>query len=322
MKIAILGQIHQDGLDFLKSQSLEIIEVSNFNEQNLISEISGVDGIVIRTANLGEGVLSKCENLKIVSRHGVGYDNIDLNFLNKKRIALAITGQSNAISVSEHVMTMMLVLTKNIFASDNLTRSNDFDKKAELPDFFELYNKKILILGFGRIGQALARRCLGFEMQVMVYDPFVDEKKIISSGCKKVDRTDGFKKADYISVHLPLNKDTENLISDNEFKLFKNNLILINTARGGIVNEDALYKALKSKLILGAGVDVFEQEPPPQNHKLFSLKNTILTPHNSALTLECRKRMSVESCKNIVNYLNNKIDLNKNNIVNLMNLSN
>tara|TARA_B000000441_G_C21595378_1_gene262529 strand:- start:91 stop:570 length:480 start_codon:yes stop_codon:yes gene_type:complete len=158
-------------------------------------------------------------------------------------------------------------------------------------------------------------------MQVMVYDPFVDEKKIISSGCKKVDRTDGFKKADYISVHLPLNKDTENLISDNEFKLFKNNLILINTARGGIVNEDALYKALKSKLILGAGVDVFKQEPPPQNHKLFSLKNIILTPHNSALTLECRKRMSVESCKNIVNYLNNKIDLNKNNIVNLMNLS-
>ena len=122
-------------------------------------------------------------------------------------------------------------------------------------------------------------------------------------------------------MHLPLNKDTENLISDNEFKLFKNNLILINTARGGIVNEDALYKALKSNKILGAGVDVFEQEPPPQNHKLFSLKNTILTPHNSALTLECRKRMSVESCKNIVNYLNNKIDLNKNNIVNLMNLS-
>ena len=322
MKIAILGQIHQDGLDFLKSQSLEIIEVSNFNEQNLISEISGVDGIVIRTANLGEGVLSKCENLKIVSRHGVGYDNIDLNFLNKKRIALAITGQSNAISVSEHVMTMMLVLTKNIFASDNLTRSNGFNKKAELPDFFELYNKKILILGFGRIGQALAKRCLGFEMQVMVYDPFVDEKKIISNGCNSIDKTNGFKEADYISVHLPLNKDTKNLISDNEFKLFKKNLILINTARGGIVNEEALYKALKSKQILGAGIDVFEFEPPQKNHKLFSLKNVILTPHNSALTLECRKRMSLESCKNIINYISDKSNLNKSNIVNLINLKN
>jgi len=321
MKVAILGNIHQDGLDFLKSQNFEIIEVNDFDENNIPKNIADVEGVVIRTAQLKEKNLSQFDNLKIVARHGVGYDNIDLDFLNKKNIALAITGQSNAISVSEHVITMMLVLSKNIFASDKLTRSNGFLSKAKLPDFYELYEKKILILGFGRIGQALAKRCFGFEMEVLVYDPFIDRQKIISSGCKPIDKTKGFKIADYISIHLPLNKNTENFIANDEFKLFKKNLILINTARGGIVNEDALYKALKSRLILGAGVDVFEQEPPPQNHKLFSLKNIILTPHNSALTLECRKRMSVESCKNIVNYLNNKIDLNKNNIVNLMNLS-
>ena len=320
MKVAILGKIHQDGLDYLKSQNVSITEINDFDDQNSLSKISDVEGIVIRTMHLGEEILSKCSKLKIVARHGVGYDNIDLDYLNKKKIALAITGQSNAVSVSEHVMTMMLALSKNIFASDKLTRSNGFEYKSDLQDFFELYEKNILILGFGRIGQALAKRCLGFEMEVLVYDPFIDNKKIISSGCKPVSKTQGFKIADYISIHLPLNKNTENLISDDEFKLFKKNLILINTARGGIVNESALYNALKSNKILGAGIDVFEQEPPTQNHKLFSLENIILTPHNSALTLECRKRMSLESCMNIFNYLKNKSNLNKSNIINFSNL--
>ena len=317
MKIAILGNIHIDGLEFLKSKNIEIIEINNFEENNLIPLISEADGIVVRTANLKENILSKCNNLKIISRHGVGYDNIDLEYINKKGIALAITGQSNAVSVSEHVMTMMLTLSKNIFASDNLTRSNGFESKTNLPDFFELYQKKILILGFGRIGRALAKRCLGFEMEVMVYDPFINNEIISSNGCKIIDKIEGFKIADYISIHLPLNIETKNLISDNEFKLFKKNLILINTARGGIINEEAMYTALKSKKIHAAGIDVFEKEPPPKNHKLFSLDNILLTPHNSALTIECRKRMSVESCMNIFNYLQNKKNLNIKNIVNL-----
>ena len=321
MKVAILGKIHQDGLDFLKSKNFNIFEINDFESISFTKEISKIDAIVIRTAQLRKKILAKFNNLKIVARHGVGYDNIDLDYLNTKKIALAITGQSNAVSVSEHVMTMMLALSKNIFASDKLTRSNGFEYKSDLQDFFELYEKNILILGFGRIGQALAKRCLGFEMEVLVYDPFIDNKKIISSGCKPVSKTQGFKIADYISIHLPLNKNTENLISDDEFKLFKKNLILINTARGGIVNESALYNALKSNKILGAGIDVFEQEPPTQNHKLFSLENIILTPHNSALTLECRKRMSLESCMNIINFINDKSSLNKNNIVNLSNLN-
>ena len=316
MKIAILGKIHPDGLEFLKSKNLEVLEINTFEENKLIPLISDVEGIVIRTAELRENILSKCNNLRIVARHGVGYDNIDLNYLNKKGIALAITGESNSVSVAEHVMTMMLTLSKNIFASDKLTKSGSFESKGQLPDFFELYQKKIFILGFGRIGQALAKRCLGFEMKVMVYDPFIDSKKITSIGCYPINKIEGFKIADYISIHLPLNKETKNLISDNEFKLFKKNLILINTARGGIVNEDAMYHSLKSKQIYAAGVDVYEKEPPPQDHKLFSLDNIILTPHNSALTLECRKRMSLESCINIFNFLQKRNDLNIKNIVN------
>ena len=322
MKIAILGEIHPDGLDFLNSKKFEAIIVDNFTETNLIEKMSDVAGIVIRTANLNANVLASCKNLKIVSRHGVGYDNVDLNYLNKNKIALAITGQSNAVSVAEHVMTMMLSLSRNIFASDKLTRTNGFTEASELPNFFELYQKKILVLGFGRIGQALAKRCLGFDMKIYVYDPFISKETITSKNCEPIDLKEGFKIADYISVHLPLNDQTKNLVSHNEFKLFKNNLVLINTARGGIINENALYEALVSKSIHSAGLDVFEKEPPDRNNKLFGLDNILLTPHNSALTIECRKRMSIESCKNIVYFLNEKKKLHKSNIINLDKLDN
>ncbi len=321
MKIAILGEIHNDGLNLLNSEDFKVIIVNDFDTKNLISKLSDVDGIVIRTADLKSDILSKCTKLKIVSRHGVGYDNVDLNYLNEKKIPLAVTGQSNAISVAEHVMTMMLLLSKNILASDNLTRANGFNKKSILPDFYELYQKKILILGFGRIGQALAKRCLGFDMEVYVHDPFINNELILSKNCISIDINKGFEIADYISIHLPLNETTNNLISDDEFKLFKKNLILINTARGGIVDEEALYNALNNGDIHAAGLDVFKKEPPEENNKLFKLDNIILTPHNSALTIECRKRMSIESCNNVINFLKNKNNLNKSNIVNLDNIN-
>ena len=154
-------------------------------------------------------------------------------------------------------------------------------------------------------------------MKVYVHDPFLSVQEIKKQNCIPINEEEGFKIADYISIHLPLNSETKNLISFDQFKIFKSNLILINTARGGIINEDALYKALKNKRIFGAGIDVFEKEPPIENHKLFSLSNTLLTPHNAALTLECRKRMSVESCENVFDFLTNNKNLNKSNIINL-----
>ena len=317
MKIAIMGKIHSDGPEILKKNNIENFEINDFEENYLISKLCDVDGIVIRTANLTSNILSKCENLKIVSRHGVGYDNVDSNYLTKNGIPLAITGTSNAVSVAEHVMTMFLYLTKNINLSNNLVKSVNFKKKSELPDFFELYRKKILILGFGRIGQELAKRCLGFDMEVYIYDPFVSKNIIIEKNCFPINKEEGLEIADYISIHMPLNNSTKNFLSFTEFDLVKKNLIVVNTARGGIINEEALLEAIKKNKIKGAGIDVFENEPPSQKHPFFELENILLTPHNAALTLECRKRMSVESCTNVINYLVNKKKLNKTNIVNL-----
>ena len=315
-KVAIIGPHHQDGWDVLQKMNFDVFEITDLSKNNLIKELIDVDGIALRTTKLDEEILSKCSKLKIVARHGVGYDSVDVNYLNRKKIALAITGTSNAVSVAELVMTMFLNLAKNIDKSNILTKKGDFDKKANLPDFFELYKKNILILGFGRIGQALAKRCLGFEANIYVYDPFVKKQIIETNKCNKIDFADGLDLADFISVHVPLNKETKNLIAKEELKQMKKNCILVNTARGGVINEKDLIWALTNKKIYGAGLDVFETEPPLKDNPLFQLDNVLLTPHNAALTLECRKRMAVETCENIVYYLTNSDRLNKNNIIN------
>ena len=316
MKVGVVGEIHKSGFEIFEKNNIEYFVTENKEEKQLKEELKDVDGIVVRTVKLNKNILSNAKNLKIVARHGVGYDNVDTNFLNENKIALAITGTSNSVSVSEHVMTMMLCLTKNIFESDKLVKNNKFKEKAKLPNFFELYQKKILILGFGRIGKALAKRCLAFDMQVYIHDPFVSSDEILKLNYIPIEKEKGFKIADYISIHLPLNDNTKDLISYESFNICKSNLILINSARGGIVNEEALYDALKNKKIFAAGLDVFEIEPPINNHKLFSLQNTLLTPHNSALTLECRKRMAIESCENVYNFLTKSKKLNESNIIN------
>ena len=151
MKIAIMGSIHQDGIDKIKDNNFDYFEVTNFETNPLINELKDVDAIVLRTAELKENVLSHCKKLKIIARHGVGYDNVDTKYLDKNKIALGITGTANAVSVAEHVMTMFLYLTKKINNSDLATKRGNFNERNTLPEFFELYKKNILILGFGRI---------------------------------------------------------------------------------------------------------------------------------------------------------------------------
>ena len=316
MKIAVMGEIHEDGWKVFEDNKLENYELLDFDENNLKKELSEVDAILLRTAKLSNDVLSYCNKLKIISRHGVGYDNVDLNYLNQKNIALSITSTSNAVSVAEHVLTSFLYLSKNIHLSDKLTREGGFNDKSSLPNFFELYQKNIVIFGFGRIGKAVAQRCLGFEANVYVYDPFVSKEVVEENNCKVVDKADGLKIADYVSIHLPLNTNTKNFIDEKELSLMKKTAIVVNTARGGIINETALVNSLINKKILGAGLDVFEKEPPDENHPLFNLDNVILSPHNAALTIECRKRMAIESAENIAFFLLNNKKLNFNNIVN------
>ena len=316
MKVAVLGKVDPKGLSFLKENEFKVIEIENFEIQNLKEQLKDVDGILLRTTRLDKEILQHCDNLKIISRHGVGYDNVDLDFLNENKIALCITSTSNAVSVAEHVLSFFIYLTKNLSLSDSLVKEGNFEKRSQLPNFFELYKKKVLIIGFGRIGKEVAKRCLGFDMEVYVYDPFLDNEIIIRNQCIPIEKNQGLAIADFITIHLPLNGDTKNFISQTELNVMKKNSILVNTSRGGIVNENDLCIALESKKIQGAGMDVFVSEPPESNHPFFKLDNILLTPHNAALTLECRERMSLEASQNIVFFLKNMSELNVENLVN------
>ena len=316
MKVAVLGKVDPKGLSFLIENEFKVIEIESFEIQNLKEQLKDVDGILLRTTRLDKEILQHCDNLKIISRHGVGYDNVDLDFLNDNKIALCITSTSNAVSVAEHVLSFFIYLTKKISLSDSLVKEGNFEKRSKLPNFFELYKKKVLIIGFGRIGKEVAKRCLGFDMEVYVYDPFLDNEIIIRNQCIPIEKNQGLAIADFITIHLPLNRDTKNFISQTELNLMRKNSILVNTSRGGIVNENDLCIALESRKIQGAGMDVFVSEPPESNHPFFKLDNILLTPHNAALTLECRERMSLEASQNIVFFLKNMSELNVENLVN------
>ena len=306
MKIATIGEIHEEGLKLIPRNEFDIIKITDTSPEKLKKHLFDVDAIAIRTSNLSSDILAECKNLKIVSRHGVGYENVDINYLNKKKIPLAITATSNAVSVAEHVLMMMLSLSRKLIKCNNLVKNNRFTEGESISSTFELYKKNILILGFGRIGKALQKLCHGFDMNIYVYDPFVSEKDIHDHNCKKIEFTKGIEIADYISIHMPLNNLTKNLITKKELEKMKNTCFIINTARGCILNQEDLIWALDNKVICGAGLDVFTDEPPKKTDPILSTNNLIFTPHNSALTLECRIRMGIETIKNITSFIEGK----------------
>ena len=316
-KIGIIEKIHDKGIDLLKNnKNFEYEIIENISKDNLIKVLPKFDGITLRVAKLDDSILGYCQNLKVISRHGVGYDNVDTKFLKKKNIKLLITATANAVSVAEHVMYMILTLSKGIVMYDKIVRDGNFRKATNQLTTFELLDKEILILGFGRIGKNLIKRCNGFEMNVKVYDPYVDESVIKKFGGNKVENLEkAFTSADYISIHMPLNPETKNLINLKKLESMKKNAIIINTARGGIINENDLDVALNKNIIFGAGLDVFEKEPIDLNNPLLKNKKVLLSPHSATFTKECTERMGIETVQNVIDFFDNKIK--KNMIVNL-----
>ena len=312
-KILVIQPIHEAGIELLKNNSnyeFEIVE--NVDPEFLKSKIKDCDGVSIRTAKLTGDVLQEAKKLKVISRHGVGYDNIDLEASKKKNLTLAITATANAVAVAEHVMFMLLNISKRKNMYDNTVKEGNFSDRNKLPKTVEIWNKNILIAGFGRIGQALIKRCLGFEMKVFVYDPFVPKDIIEKLGGIKVDSMEeACKDMDAISLHIPLNDKTKNIINYNLLKTMKKNCIVINAARGGIVNELDLDKALNENLIFGAGLDVFETEPPEKNNPLLKNDKVFLSPHTAAFTEECMTRMGKETIQNILDFFDEKLEKSK-----------
>ena len=301
-KIAIIEKIHKDGLDLLtKNPNYTFELITDVTEENLIKKLPGFDACTLRISKLNEKILKHCPNLKVISRHGVGYDNVDLDYIKNNNISLLITATANAVAVAEHVLSMFLSLSKSIVKYDEEVRAGNFKKNANNIQTFELLNKNILIAGFGRIGKKLIKRCLAFESKVYVYDPYVTKKIINEHGGIKINNIEeGLSIADYVSLHMPLSKETKDLINYSILKKMKVNSIIVNTARGGIINETDLEKALNEGIIFGAALDVFRKEPIENSNPLLKNKKVLLSPHSATFTDECTSRMGIETTKNII----------------------
>ena len=312
-KILIVQPVHQSGMDLIKNNpNYQVETIDDDSEKNIRSKIIDCDAMSLRTAKISESILDEAKKLKVISRHGVGYDNIDLKKAKEKNIKITITANANAVTVAEHVMFMLLNISKRKDMYDKNVRSGEFNSRNKLPKTVELWKKNILIAGFGRIGRALIKRCLGFEMNVFVYDPYVSEEQIVSLGGKKVeDLTIAVKTMDAISLHVPFNDKTKDLVNYNLLKNMKKNCIIINAARGGIINENDLDKALKEDLIFGAGLDVFEKEPPEESNLLLKNDKVFLSPHSASFTEECMVRMGKETIQNIIDFFEEKLDKSK-----------
>jgi len=251
--------------------------------------------------------VARAGRLKVVSRHGVGYDSVDVAALDARGIALTILGDVNSISVAEHAIMLLLAAAKRARKADSAVRGEgqwDWRNKLEQQ---EISGKRLLILGYGRSGRYLARMATGFGMEIMAFDPYLEKVGWPKGEVQPVsDLGAALGWADYISVHVP--KSDKPMIGAEEIALMKRGVILVNTARGGVVCETALAEALESGQIGAAGLDVFEDEPPRPASRLLAYDSVVLSPHIAGLTAECSERMAVGAIGNAIDYLNGSID--------------
>jgi D-3-phosphoglycerate dehydrogenase / 2-oxoglutarate reductase len=307
-KIFITESFSQAGRILLgERDDIEMVEfpnmISAIDFQTKLREHAPVHGVALGGTRFGETELEASGDMKVVTRIGVGFDAVDVPALSKRRVPLMVAGTANSPSVAEHAVFMMLTLAKRATEMHSMVRDNRWAARlGMLP--YDLFGKTVLIVGFGRIGSRTAKRCLAMEMTVLVYDPYKPATDIKAAGCEPVTDLDAtLPRADFVTIHCPKNAETVGMFNAARIKLMKPAAYLINTARGGIVDEKALHEALVSKKLAGAGLDVFEQEPPPAQHPLLALPNVIMAPHVAGVTREAVDRMSEQTARNILSAL-------------------
>ena len=308
-KVIIHDAIDDAGIDLLtRRDGLEIRTVERDDRDVLIREIADADGVILRYLPLRAETLDAAMRLKVIARHGVGCDNIDLDAASARKIPVATVGDANAVTVAELTLYFMLAAAKRGRHYDAAVRSGDFLAR-EAADHRELYERTALIIGFGRIGRRVAARCRAFEMRVECYDPYVPRQVVTDAGCVKVtDLADALPRADYVTVHVPLNDETRHMVDGATIGRMKRGAILINGARGPVVDGSALAAALDSGHLAGAGLDVFEPEPPRPDDPLLRHEATVLMPHMGGSSRGSFVRMATRCAQNVLDALDGRLD--------------
>jgi D-3-phosphoglycerate dehydrogenase / 2-oxoglutarate reductase len=307
-KIFITESFSQAGRALLQERDdLDLVEFPNMisavDFEAKLREHAPVHGVALGATRFGEPELEASLDMKVVTRIGVGFDAVDVPALSRRKVPLMVAGTANSPSVAEQALFMMLMLAKRAVEMHTIVKDGKWASRlGMLP--YDLYGKTVLIVGFGRIGTRTAKRCLAMEMNVLIYDPYKPAAEIKAAGCEPVTDLDAaLPRADFVSIHCPKNPETVGMFNAARLQRMKPTAYLINTARGGIIDEPALYDALSSGKLAGAGLDVFEQEPPASGHQLFALPNVIMAPHVAGVTREAVDRMSEQTARNILSAL-------------------
>ena len=293
-KVLISDSLSKEAVDILeKEKDLKIDVNTKLTPDNLKKVIKDYDALLVRSSTkVTKDVINAADRLKIVGRAGVGLDNVDVDAASKKGIIVVNTPGGNTISTAEHTFSMMLALSRSIPQADISMKKGEWERKKFVG--VELYGKVLGVVGLGRIGTEVAKRALSFEMRVVAYDPYLSFEKAKALGIESVDLQSLLKASDYITVHTPLTDATKHIMSDKEFEIMKKGARIINCARGGIIDEAALVRAIESGKVAGAALDVYEDEPPSKSSKLLKLDKVVLTPHLGASTKEAQVNVAVD----------------------------
>ncbi|MBU0731054.1 MAG: phosphoglycerate dehydrogenase [Proteobacteria bacterium] len=302
MKVLISDNLAPVGAEILRKAGLEVDIITGLAPEELKKIIGAYDGLVIRSATkVTEEIIEAADNLKIVGRAGIGLDNVNIPAASKRGIVVMNAPDGNATTAAEHAIAMMVSLSRKIPQATASMKEGKWEKKKFSGR--ELTGKTVGIVGIGRIGSIFANRAQGLHMKVIAFDPHMPKDLVDKLGVELVSLEELCKRSDYISVHVPLTKETKHVLSTQEFKNMKNDALFIDCARGGVVDEEALYEALKNGEIAGAALDVFEVEPTTLDNPLLSLDNFICTPHLGASTSEAQENVAVIIAEQMASYL-------------------
>ena len=306
-KVVVIQRIAQPALDLFSARDdIEVEVLTDTSSSNIAAHVGDADAITIRDAPLPAEALANARNLKIISRHGVGYDNVPLAFCAERRIPVTIIGDVNSVAVAEHTLFLMLAVAKNGARFDRAVRTGDFGIRSRKTTV-ELRGKTLLLIGYGRIGQEFAARARALALSIAAYDPFVDRSRF--PNVRFFDTLHAaLAEADVVSLHVPLVEKTRNLIDASALARMKAGSILLNAARGGIIDEAALVAALDSGHLHGAGLDVFAREPLPDDDPLLAREDIVLSPHCAALTADCLVDMGKATVLNVLAAFDGTLD--------------
>jgi len=312
-KVLAMDNVSEKGLEPLRKEpDIEVVIGKKMTEDELVEIIGDYDAMIVRSATkVTPRVLENAPKLKVVGRAGVGVDNIDLNAATQHGVLVVNAPDGNTIAATEHTIAMMLALARNIPQAVAKMKNGVWDKKAFLG--VELRGKVLGVIGLGRIGSAVARRAQALEMDIVAYDPYITSEKAESLGIKLVTMDELLPVADFITMHMPKTKETYHMLDEQAFAKMKDGVRVINCARGGIVDEEALYKYMQSGKVAGAALDVFEKEPNTES-PLLALDNFIATPHLGASTAEAQLNVAIDVAEEIVEALQGKVVRNTVNI--------